>query len=226
MRKFHYALLVGAALFAATSAQAVVTITFDDGIGGLQPGEVLFANFNSSGSLGGVSGSNYLIMTGSVSGQGADPAVGDQGDPYLSVGATGSGIATFNFASQPGGGISHLGLDYGSADDYNSFVLYLSDGTTTSTESFTGSQAIAAAANGNQTSPVTNGRLTFTTSTGLIITRIDLTSTSAALEADNFGVIAAVPEPGTWGMMLLGFGAMAVSLRRRRRALPKLAQAV
>jgi hypothetical protein len=30
-------------------------------------------------------------------------------------------------------------------------------------------------------------------------------------------VTAAVPEPGTWAMMLLGFGAMGVSMRRRRR---------
>ncbi len=28
---------------------------------------------------------------------------------------------------------------------------------------------------------------------------------------------SAVPEPGTWGMMLLGFGAMGVTLRSRRR---------
>ena len=32
------------------------------------------------------------------------------------------------------------------------------------------------------------------------------------------GATGAVPEPGTWGLMLLGFGAMGVSLRRRRRA--------
>lgn len=31
------------------------------------------------------------------------------------------------------------------------------------------------------------------------------------------GAVAAVPEPATWAMMLLGFGAMGVSLRRRRR---------
>lgn len=30
-------------------------------------------------------------------------------------------------------------------------------------------------------------------------------------------VFAAVPEPGTWAMMLLGFGAMGVALSRRRR---------
>jgi hypothetical protein len=33
---------------------------------------------------------------------------------------------------------------------------------------------------------------------------------------------SAVPEPGTWGLMLLGFGAIGLSMRRRRR--PVLAQ--
>ena len=33
---------------------------------------------------------------------------------------------------------------------------------------------------------------------------------------------AAVPEPATWGLMLLGFGGMGLALRRRRR--PRLAQ--
>jgi hypothetical protein len=28
--------------------------------------------------------------------------------------------------------------------------------------------------------------------------------------------MAAVPEPGTWAMMLLGFGAIGFSMRRRR----------
>lgn len=32
------------------------------------------------------------------------------------------------------------------------------------------------------------------------------------------GVAAAVPEPGTWALMLLGFGAVGVSMRRRRRS--------
>jgi hypothetical protein len=38
-------------------------------------------------------------------------------------------------------------------------------------------------------------------------------------------VVTAVPEPGTWGLMLLGFGAVGVSIRRRRRAntLPQMA---
>ena len=36
------------------------------------------------------------------------------------------------------------------------------------------------------------------------------------------GQVAAVPEPGTWALMLLGFGGIGMALRRRRR--PVLAQ--
>ncbi len=32
--------------------------------------------------------------------------------------------------------------------------------------------------------------------------------------------VAAVPEPGTWAMMLVGFGAIGASMRRRRSARP------
>ena len=36
-------------------------------------------------------------------------------------------------------------------------------------------------------------------------------------QTTNFAAVAAVPEPGTWAMMLIGFGAMGVSMRRNRR---------
>jgi hypothetical protein len=41
----------------------------------------------------------------------------------------------------------------------------------------------------------------------------------------SFGNVAAVPEPGTWAMMLLGFGAIGFSMRRRRSQASHLFQA-
>jgi hypothetical protein len=52
-------------------------------------------------------------------------------------------------------------------------------------------------------------------------------SDTNAFEIDNIVVNSAVPEPATWAMMLLGFGAIGFSMRRRRAAdqsdLPQLA---
>ena len=39
-----------------------------------------------------------------------------------------------------------------------------------------------------------------------------------SLLLDNVSLTAAVPEPATWGMMIVGFGAMGATLRRRRTA--------
>jgi hypothetical protein len=50
----------------------------------------------------------------------------------------------------------------------------------------------------------------------------DLGVSGGAVNTPITGVIQAVPEPATWGLMLLGFGAMGMTLRRRRR--PALAQ--
>lgn len=50
--------------------------------------------------------------------------------------------------------------------------------------------------------------------------RIDLSGggvTNTFFAQIGTGAVAAVPEPATWAMMLMGFGAMGVSLRRRRK---------
>lgn len=213
MRKMIFSLLsASAAVLGSTAALADAplvsggTATFTGGTGGLGAGETLFASF-SPGSTGGVSPS--MIYTGSTSGIAADPAVGGQGDPYLAV-LTGQ-TATFTFT----GGLSQLGLDYGSADAYNSFQLFFSNGTN---QILSGQNIIDfGTADGDQSAARTNGRLTFLAGAGPSITGLTLTSSGNSLEVDNFGITAAVPEPGTWAMMLLGFGGMGVALRRRRK---------
>jgi len=48
--------------------------------------------------------------------------------------------------------------------------------------------------------------------------RYQLTFTGAGTFNDSAQLAAAVPEPATWGLMLLGFGAMGGMLRTRRQA--------
>jgi hypothetical protein len=59
---------------------------------------------------------------------------------------------------------------------------------------------------------------------GVFITSLTIASSQAAAEIDNIGVISAVPEVGTWAMMLLGFGGVGFAMRRRT-ATAKLANA-
>ncbi len=47
------------------------------------------------------------------------------------------------------------------------------------------------------------------------------TQDGSVAQRPNFQPIAAVPEPATWAMMLVGFGAIGASMRRRRRATAK-----
>lgn len=58
---------------------------------------------------------------------------------------------------------------------------------------------------------------TFNLSGGFTAGPATLTITRAA--------VAAVPEPGTWAMMLLGFGAIGASMRRRRHQSTTISQA-
>ena len=206
-------LLVASAALGSTAANADAmlasggTATFNGGNGGLGAGETLFASF-SPGSTGGVDPS--MIYTGSVPGVAADPSVGGMGDPFLAL--TAGQSATFNFA----GGLTELGLDYGSADAYNFFTLMFSDGTS---QTLNGQNIIDfGTADGDQSAPRTNGRLTFFSGAGPLISGLTLNSSSNSLEVDNIGVISAVPEPGTWAMMLLGFGGVGFAMRRRQRS--------
>lgn len=210
MRLSHLTLAV-AAFSAASTANAAATVTFTGGAG-VQPGESVFASFDGGlPTYGGVTGAGYIVQSGS-NGQGADPAVTPMGDPYLSV--LGGGTATFDF----GAGLSSIGMDYGSADAYNTFILTFAEGPN---QIFTGTDIIASA-DGNQSDPRTNGRLTFTSVGGNAITSLTLQSSANSLEVDNLGTVAAVPEPATWALMLIGFGGVGFSMRRGRHASPRL----
>lgn len=130
------------------------------------------------------------------------------GSRYLSV--LGGGTATFTFASA----VSSFGFDYGSADTYNTLSLLFSGG---GSQTFTGQDIIdIGTADGDQSSPRINGRVTIVGTPGQSIIGFTLASSQNSLEFDNLAVGSVVPEPTSWALLLVGFGAVGYSLRGRR----------
>ena len=98
------------------------------------------------------------------------------------------------------------------------------DGLGVALATFTGLDANNPA-NGDQTDPATNPLVTLFFDGGheSLVAGLRLSSSQNAFETDNYAVNA-VPEPGTWAMMLLGFGAIGFGMRRRRAPARLLAQ--
>ena len=115
---------------------------------------------------------------------------------------------------------------WGSIDDYNSVVFNYANG---SSQTFTGSDIAAlngTVADGNQSAPSRNPVVQFNLGgsnvdgqAGMNLRSVSFNSDRAAFEIDNL-YVNAVPEPATWGMMILGFGMIGGTLRARARRRP------
>jgi len=66
----------------------------------------------------------------------------------------------------------------------------------------------------------TEYQATFTTATSGQSIAIDVANSGGQGDFDNFNLTSTVPEPTTWAMLLAGFGALGLALRRRKAALP------
>ena len=202
-------LVCAASVVCAVSANAATTV-YTPGGGNLSAGETDYANFDTSfGNASNVTGTSGAFSTGvfasSVGGVAAEPASGDQGDAFYAV--LGGGTTTFSFLNPVG----ILGFDLGSADSYNSVTLNFASG---GSQVFAGAQLnVPFGANGNQTIPATNGRVTIYSFDDAIVSAT-FASSQNSFEFDNIG-IAAVPEPSTWAMLILGFGVIGSVLRGR-----------
>jgi hypothetical protein len=187
-------ILTGFAALAPANAAVVIAST--------QPGvltsggpevtfDTLSVGTSPSGVLPGMTGSfsgGGTVQNGTTPNQYAMPA-GDFTN-YLAIQAGQQEVISFATVQ------NFFGFLLGSADTYNTFVFKL--GSTTE-GSFTGADLLTPG-NGDQFSPLTNGYVRFS---GAFDTVILGTGDTNALEIDN--ISAAVPEPSTWAMMILGF---------------------
>jgi len=203
MRKVLYALAGATALTAASAANATL---FTGSTLGCFGGGCTVANASATG------GASFNSGTFNQSDAGG----------FLSIGS-GSGTDTLGLISVSGVSSSWVNVP---------FTLQVNFTSPAGTSP--GSALYSALVNGSVTSDGAGGAffdfnntpLNFTYNGGTFTLFVnDLAVSSGATNTPLNGVIratAAVPEPATWGLMLLGFGGIGMAMRRRRR--PVLAQ--
>jgi PEP-CTERM motif len=147
------------------------------------------------------------IVSGSVGNQYAQPFGGT--GKYFSVGPSTTPFATITLSRV---GAYWLSFIWGSVDKYNAVAFF--DSNSNLLKGFTG--ADVAPADGDRTDPSNNPVVTFHFSgtDAARVSKILFISTGNTFEVDNIRVVG-VPEPTTWGMMILGFGMIGGVMRRR-----------
>lgn len=213
MRGAVLGILASAAIaFGSTAANAALSISVTPGTP-VYSGPAPTYNFDPGSRPGGATTGNY--QNTSLTDTYAQPFGGT--GYYYEVGPGTSTPGIIDLTSF--GNIYDIFFIWGSVDTYN--TLQILDGSMSVLYTLVGND-IFNPANGNQTSPNTNPLvvLNFSGSDIANVSYLKFNSTVNAFEIDNLGI--SVPEPGTWGLMLLGFAGIGMALRRRRR--PALAQ--
>jgi hypothetical protein len=193
------------ALSVAAPVSAAVLLGFAEGGASPAPGMTVFEDFEGLASSI-TSGSLYQIKTAPSDSNGAViPTSTFPGTKYLSV--LGGGNATITFAPNVRG----FSFDWGSTDAFNTLRINYNSGLFVNVIPGT---TFVNVANGNQVLPITNGRFTVHGNNNEVFNSIQLSSSAPSFEVDN--IAAVVPEPATWAMMIIGFGAAGSIIRRRR----------
>ena len=200
--------LTGAAVLAvmAPAAYAAPTIHFDGGSGTTAAGTTVFQNFDSY-APGTLLGTKTYAFDANSS-LGVRPAFGSTGN-FASV--VGGGTYTVNFAAT-----NILSFVLGSLDSFNKLTLLFADN---SSVTYLGNQIIGGLPyiSGDQHSPLSNGVVTYNANGGPLTVGATFSTRSNSFEIDNLAR-GGVPEPATWALMILGFGAVGGAVRYRRRA--------
>ena len=193
-----------------TAATALTPAANAAVIGSLGGGTGTFATLTSAGLDG---GAVATLVGGSVltSDQpNADIPEGIFGGTFLATGPTAGQPATLAFTTP----LSYLSFLWGSPDTYNLLTLVSDRGAYT----FDVASLGFGVRNGDQDF---SQYVQFNTTMGETIRSVTFTNVPAvdAFETANFNVTAAaVPEPATWAMMLVGFGMTGAAMRYRRRS--------
>ena len=209
--------LIAASALALLSApaHAAATITFTTGVGSL-PTTIGAPDFSQTFGAGAANGTPFVagagetvtgtvnLYNGDVSGQAVGPV--NKTDNFLSI-LNGSYEISFS------GGKRAITFLIGGLDAYNSVVINFVGGGTPQT--LTGREIIGLPSAGAPTNSGESGQVRYDfAASGPALSSIVFSSSQAAFEIDD--IAAAVPEPSTWLMMILGFGLVGGALRRRR----------
>jgi hypothetical protein len=157
------------------------------------------------------------LYNASISGVAADP-YGNTGQ-FEALGA--GGKATFTF----GAGVTNVSAYLGSIDTYNYINVLGAGGKVL--DHISGQQLLLSNW-GDQSLGITNRRVFLTNlpegftgltfgSTGVAFEFDDIAVGSGEMIAPRGAIFAAVPEPETWAMMLVGFGGLGAAMRSRRK---------
>jgi hypothetical protein len=134
---------------------------------------------------------------------------------FLSVGTSGGqdGPITVDLTATP---VSYYGFLWGSPDGYNYVAFYNGD---TLLKTLSGSDVFTNPnpANGFQGAFPNGQYFNAFAGPGEQITKVMFRSAGNAFETDNHAVMA-VPEPGTYALMLAGLGALGFMAKRRKAA--------
>ena len=213
MRTSLRALLASAALAATVAIAApaaALTLTLYPGDQPLPADQVMIADFDSPIAAG----FTFTHNNGSFVRSGADgldsgvsaPPPGDLSN-YETV--IGGGLATLTTTNL----LTSFSFYLGSPDTYNTVKFYGLDGyqVTLSGQDILGPAGVE---NGDQSF----GRRVSYDFGANRVNKIEFISSGNSFEFDNLAgtIQAGVPEPATWGLMIMGFGGIGAMIRRRR----------
>ncbi len=189
------------AIAAAPASAASFVSTFEN-----LPNGPAAGTFVTVGSADGWTGNPTIELQNNVAGSPATPPVGDGGQVFVELDTTGNsemyrdiGAGTYSlsylYSPRPGVGF-----------DSNGIQVFL-DGLELS-------QISGIGLGQTSWSQINVGNITVT-GTQRLTFRANGNSDSLGGYIDNITLTAAVPEPSTWALFILGFGAIGATLRRR-----------